>query len=178
MDLHPLLTTYSMFFPNAFPLFSGFLFQNNNLLLQKNSSKPAPFQRHSKSLYAAAKLECELRHCGHLLRCSDLTKGTGSCGFREGEEQVPFMKGTNDLPTVTGSRHAPKQYCLYNKKPSIIFYPSSVVLPKNRRSCYEITVAQGPSKAELRVDGRSIHLTYFEFIIITQFLNLNWTWHN
>ena len=75
------LTTYSMFFPNAFPLFSGFLFQNNHLLLQKNSSKPAPFQRHSKSLYAAAKLECELRHCGHLLRCSDLTKGTGSCGI-------------------------------------------------------------------------------------------------
>ena len=68
------------------------------------------------------------------------------------------MKGTDYLPTVTGSRHAPKQYCLYSKKASIIFYPSGAVLRKNRRSCYEMTVAQGPSKAELRADGRSTHL--------------------
>ena len=39
-----------------------------------NGTFPSPFQRHGRgSLYAAAKLECELRHCGHLLRCSDLT---------------------------------------------------------------------------------------------------------
>ena len=78
--VHWLLYRYPFMFFLMHSTFLSIFLQNNHFYptsascqSPSNGTFPSPFQRHGRGLYAAAKLECELRHCGHLLRCSDLT---------------------------------------------------------------------------------------------------------